>query len=235
MSAPVNSFIDHTVLKQTCTLEDVEKVCDEAVTLGFASVCIPPSYVLDARRLVDANGPSMVKVCTVVGFPFGYSCTASKVAEIEGAVKAGADEVDIVANIALIKNGSWTAVEEEIACIMSSSAVTRHQVTLKVIIESGVLSDGEIKGVCEILGKHLRIGDFVKTSTGYADGGKGASESAVRLFRQSLPSHLKIKASGGIRDYATATAMIRAGADRLGCSASVAIAEGNKEGAAASY
>lgn len=214
----IASFIDHTILKPTTSIGDIEKLCAEAVAYGFAAVCVPPPFV---KRAVAILAPTSVKVATVVGFPFGYSATEAKVAETILAVVDGAHEVDMVINLVALKQQDWTYLQKEVALLVE--VCHNKGRILKVIIESGILSEEEIIGCCEKLGA-LGI-DFMKTSTGYAE--KGASVEAVQLMRKHLPPQVQIKASGGIRDFAFASALVEAGANRLGCSASVAIAEGN--------
>ena len=216
-SSPIGSFIDHTVLKPTSVLADVQTVVAEAKQYNFAAVCIPPNFVKEAKQLTAGSN---VKVATVIGFPFGYSSVAAKREEIIDAIVDGADELDIVANISAIKSGNWDYLANEIEVLKEPIRQTNKVV--KVIIESGILTDDEIIKCCEIYGK-AGI-DYLKTSTGYAE--KGASVHAVELFRKHLPEKIQIKASGGIRDYATAKQMVDAGATRLGCSAGVAIVKG---------
>ena len=214
---PLNKYIDHTILKPTCLVADIEKLCAEAKQYDFAAVCVPPNFVkLAKEKLVG----STVQVATVIGFPFGYSATEAKIAEIILAMVDGADELDVVANIAAIKNGDWTAIADEINHIMP--IIRSKGKVVKIIIESGVLTDDEIIKCCDIYG--IAGIDYLKTSTGYAE--KGASVESVRLFRKHLPDQVQIKASGGIRDYAAAKLMIDAGATRIGCSAGVAIVSG---------
>ncbi len=213
----LNKYIDHTILKPTCLVADIEKLCAEAKQYDFAAVCVPPNFVkLAKEKLVG----STVQVATVIGFPFGYSATEAKIAEIILAMVDGADELDVVANIAAIKNGDWSAIADEINHIMP--IIRSKNKLVKIIIESGVLTDDEIIKCCDIYG--IAGIDYLKTSTGYAE--KGASVEAVKLFRKHLPDLVQIKASGGIRDYATAKLMIDAGATRIGCSAGVAIVSG---------
>ena len=214
---PLNKYIDHTILKPTCLVSDIEKLCAEAKQYDFAAVCVPPNFVkLAKEKLAD----STVQVATVIGFPFGYSATEAKIAEIILAMVDGADELDVVANISAIKNGDWSAIADEINHIMP--IIRSKNKVVKIIIESGVLTDDEIIKCCDIYG--IAGIDYLKTSTGYAE--KGASVEAVKLFRKHLPDQVQIKASGGIRDYATAQLMIDAGATRIGCSAGVAIVSG---------
>lgn len=213
----LNQYIDHTVLKPATLVADIEKLCIEAIQYQFAAVCVPPNFVKLAKTLT-AN--SSVKVATVIGFPFGYSAVEAKIAEIVLAMVDGADELDVVANISAIKNKDFTYLANEINHIMP--IIKSKGKTIKVIIESGILTDEEIIACCDIYGA-AGI-DYLKTSTGYAE--KGASVSAVKLFRLHLPAQVQIKASGGIRDYAFAKELVDAGATRLGCSAGVAIVEG---------
>ena len=214
---PLNKYIDHTILKPTCLVSDIEKLCAEAKQYDFAAVCVPPNFVKLAKEKLAG---STVQVATVIGFPFGYSATEAKIAEIILAMVDGADELDVVANISAIKNGDWSAIADEINHIMP--IIRSKNKVVKIIIESGVLTDDEIIKCCDIYG--IAGIDYLKTSTGYAE--KGASVEAVKLFRKHLPDQVQIKASGGIRDYATAQLMIDAGATRIGCSAGVAIVSG---------
>lgn len=217
----IASYIDHTVLKQTTTTEDVIKVCTEAKEYAFAAVCIPPVYVQEAVRNLSG---SPVKVATVIGFPFGYTYTEAKVEEAKKAVAEGALELDMVMNVTALKNKDYKALEKEVKAILD--VAKPNKAILKVIIESGVLTDDEIIRCCEIY-RQFDI-DFLKTSTGYAE--KGATIEAVQLLRAHLPSSIQIKASGGIRTYQFAKRLVDAGATRLGCSASVAIANGEDAG-----
>jgi len=214
---PLNQYIDHTILKPTCLVSDIEKLCAEAKQYNFAAVCVPPNFVQLAKEKLTG---SVVQVATVIGFPFGYSATEAKIAEIILAMVDGADELDVVANISAIKNADWSAIADEINHIMP--IIRSKNKVVKIIIESGVLTDDEIIKCCDIYG--IAGIDYLKTSTGYAE--KGASVEAVKLFRKHLPDQVQIKASGGIRDYTTAKLMIDAGATRIGCSAGVAIVSG---------
>ena len=223
----INSYIDHTILKPTTTLAEVEKICSEAIQYNFAAVCIPPLFVTKAKDLVK---DSQVKVATVIGFPFGYSAIEAKVAEIVLAMVDGADELDMVINISAIKNNDWNFIANEINTIIpivksKNLPAVRQDKIIKVIIESGILTDDEIIKCCDIYG--MAGVDYVKTSTGYAE--KGASVHAVKLIRAHLADSVKIKASGGIKTYAFAKELIDAGADRLGCSSSVQIIKESTE------
>lgn len=210
----IAKYIDHTVLKPTTVAADVEKLCKEAKEYGFAAVCVPPYYVAFAKGLLEGSD---VKVATVVGFPFGYSSLESKVAEIVGAIAAGVDEIDIVHNIAAAKSEDWSYLANEVElCTQVAHAAGKQ---IKIIVESGMLSDAELLACCET---YAPLGiDFMKTSTGYAE--VGATTHAVKLMRTHLPDSIQIKASGGIRTYAFAKELVDAGATRIGSSSGVTI------------
>lgn len=212
----IASRIDHTILKPTTTIAEVEQLCTEAVTYGFAAVCVPPPFV---KRCKEILSPTPVQVATVIGFPFGYSAIEAKVAETVLAIVDGADEIDIVINLIALKGKDWDYLKREVLLLLE--VVRSKSKVLKVIIESGILTREEIIRCCETYGE-AGI-DYLKTSTGYAE--KGASVEAVQLMRSHLPSGIKIKASGGIRTFDFAQQLVAAGADRLGCSASVAIVQ----------
>jgi deoxyribose-phosphate aldolase len=207
------SYIDHTILKPTTSHIEINRICKEALEYGFAAVCVPPPFVVLARS-------TGVRVATVIGFPFGYSVSTAKLAEVKQALADGADELDVVINLVALKAGDWSGLEAEMRAL--TGPIHGAGRVVKVIIESGVLTDEEIIRCCELYGG-LGV-DFLKTSTGYAE--RGATVEAVRLMRAYLPSNVRIKASGGIRTYALARQLIDAGADRLGCSASVEIVRG---------
>lgn len=215
----LNQYIDHTILKPTTLVADIEKLCQEAKQYAFAAVCVPPNFVKKAKSLLEVSD---VKVATVIGFPFGYSAVEAKIAEIVLAMVDGADELDVVINISAIKNGDWVYLANEINHIMP--IVKSKNKVIKIIIESGVLTDDEIIKCCELYG--VAGIDYLKTSTGYAE--KGATIEAVKLFRLHLPAQVQIKASGGIRDHIFAQQLVEAGATRLGCSAGVAIVKGER-------
>ncbi|WP_173664845.1 deoxyribose-phosphate aldolase [Solirubrum puertoriconensis] len=206
--------IDHTLLRQDCTHEQIQKLCAEAREHGFASVCVPPYFVPVAA---EALLGSSVAVCTVIGFPLGYSTTAIKVAEANEALAMGAIELDMVMNAAALKSGEEAAAQHDIRAL--AELCHSHQAILKVIIETAVLSSEEIRRACDLCA--TAGADFVKTSTGFAS--RGASVEDVRLMRDQLPSNIRIKAAGGIRTHAQAVALVLAGADRLGASAGVAL------------
>ena len=217
----IAQYIDHTLLKPTATLSDIEKLCQEATQYGFAAVCVPPLYVKKAKEFLKGSN---VKLATVIGFPFGYSAIEAKVAEIVLAIVDGADELDFVVNISAIKNGDWEFIANEINTVLP--IVHGKKKVIKVIIESGVLTNDEIIKCCDIYG--AAGVDFVKTSTGYAE--QGASIQAVTLIRKHLADSVKIKASGGIKSFSFARQLINAGANRLGCSSSISIVEENQAG-----
>ncbi|HLY71994.1 MAG TPA: deoxyribose-phosphate aldolase [Puia sp.] len=208
------SYIDHTSLKPTATLADISRVSHEAIQYHFAAVCIPPVFVKEAKKLTQH---SPVKVATVIGFPFGYSAIEAKIAEIILAIVDGVDELDVVINISAIKNNDWQYLANEINTMLP--IIQGKQKLIKVIIESGVLTDDEIFRCCTLYG--TAGVDFLKTSTGYAE--KGASIEAVTLMKRILPASVRIKASGGIKTYEFARKLIDSGASRIGCSASVSI------------
>ena len=215
----IASCIDHTILKPTTLVTDVEKLCKEAMEYMVAAVCVPPLFVKQAIVLLQN---SEVKTATVIGFPFGYSAIEAKLAEIVLAIVDGADELDVVINIAALKNNDWQYLAKELNTILP--IIKGKQKTVKIIIESGLLTDDEIIKCCDLYG--IAGVDFMKTSTGYAE--VGATVHAVQLMRKHLADAVKIKASGGIRTYAFAKELIDAGADRIGCSSSVAIIEESK-------
>lgn len=219
-------FIDHTILKPTTTLADIEKICEEAAQYGFAAVCVPPYYVKDAKTILQSTP---VKVATVIGFPFGYSHFTAKLAEARQAILDGADELDMVMNLAAFKSNDMAYLESEIGEM--TNLTSQHEVTLKVIVESGILTEEEIIKCCDLY-KHYKIG-YMKTSTGYAE--RGATLEAVQLMRMHLPPSIQIKASGGVKTYEFAQQLIDAGATRLGCSASVAIVKGEPEQGSGNY
>lgn len=210
----IAGYIDHTILKPTTTPADIKKLCTEAAAYGFAAVCVPPPFVRSAKANLQGHA---VKTATVIGFPFGYSIARAKLTEVQQAIKDGADELDVVINLAALKSGSWSYLESEMDLLVEPIHHAGRMV--KVIVESGVLTKEELLRCCEI---YAKVGiDFMKTSTGYAE--TGATLEAVQLMRENLPSGVKIKASGGIKTFESAMLYIEAGADRLGCSASVAI------------
>ena len=223
---PIAIYIDHTLLKPTALIAEIERLCEEAITYEFAAVCVPPIFVTKAHELIAGQ---TVKLATVIGFPFGYSAPKAKLAEVQQAMRDGAEELDVVINIAALKNKSWNYLRAEMLPLVEY--IHEQQGIVKVIIESGVLTRDEILRCCEIYAP-LEV-DFLKTSTGYAE--KGATVEAVELMRSNLPFDVRIKASGGIKTYKFAEELIEAGAERLGCSASVAIVNGLEQNKLAGY
>ena len=205
----VAATIDHTLLRPEATDTDVARLVDEALELGVLAVCVSP-----ARLPLSDTGELVV--ATVCGFPSGASTTAAKVAEAAGAVEAGADEVDVVVDLGLVRAGLWHAVEEQLTAVREACGPA----ALKVILESALLTDEELSAGC--LAAERAGAAFVKTSTGFGTGG-GATRHAVEVMAATVGGRLGIKASGGIRDAGAAVAMLEAGATRLGMSASRAV------------
>lgn len=213
----LSQYIDHTLLKADARLEDIQKLCKEAKEYKFFSVCINSSYIKDATSLLKG---SEVKICTVVGFPLGACNSQTKAYEAKTAIEDGANEIDMVINVANLKDKQYDKVKQDIKKVQQAC----QKVTLKVIFETALLSDEEIKEV-SLICKDLKV-DFIKTSTGFSN--RGASLNDVRIMKEAVGNAVKIKASGGIRDYETAILMIEAGASRLGVSAGIAILKGDK-------
>ncbi|MCG2725600.1 MAG: deoxyribose-phosphate aldolase [Elusimicrobia bacterium] len=208
-------MIDHTLLKANATQEEIGKLCEDARKYCFASVCVNPAYVMLANRLLRG---SSVKVCTVIGFPLGSSTPTIKAIEARDAIANGADEIDMVMNIGALKSGNDSLVLDDIKAVRSATCGK----ILKVILETSYLSKEEKIRAC-ILAKEAKS-DFVKTSTGFGSG--GATVEDIALMRETVGLEMGIKASGGIKDANVAQAMIKAGATRLGTSASIAIISG---------
>ena len=208
--------VDHTLLKQPSTWEQIREICDDAVKFGTASVCIPPSFVKQASEYLGEKMP----VCTVIGFPNGYNTTAVKVFETKEALKDGAEEIDMVINIGWVKDQRWDEVLAEIKAIKASCQGR----ILKVIVETCLLTEAEKIKLCELVTESGA--DYIKTSTGFSTG--GATREDVALLRENLPKQVKLKASGGIRTLADGEAYLALGADRLGASALVG--EARKQG-----
>lgn len=206
--------IDHTLVRPDATQDDLVRACEAAKRYGFACVVVQGSHVTRARELLDGTA---VRVCSVVAFPHGASTTTVKIVEAMEAMKNGAGELDVVANLGMVKSGRYDAAEVDIKNVIVMTPGKVH----KVIIETGSLTEDEIVRVCGIA---VRSGaEFVKTSTGY--GPRGATVEDVRLIRRVVGQACSVKASGGIRDLATVTAMVEAGADRIGTSSGPAIME----------
>jgi len=209
----INEYIDHTLLKSDATSEDIIKLCSQAKEYGFKSVCINPYYVPLA---VSELKKSTVETCCVIGFPLGASNAEIKSFEAHTVIFEGASEVDMVINIGALKNRHYEVVEEEIRAV---AAAARGKALVKVIIECCLLNDAQKKKACEII---MKAGaDFVKTSTGFST--SGADIKDIMLMKKTVGDSIGIKASGGIKDYKTALAMITAGATRIGTSAGVDI------------
>ena len=213
--------IDQTLLSPEATSQEIDKLCDEARKYEFYSVCVPPSWVEHAKKHL---GGSKVKVVTVISFPHGNDLSSSKALASQQATKAGADEVDMVMNLGWAKEGNWSAVESDIAQVVKAV----QPAPVKVILETCLLSDDQIQKACHAAAQ--AGAKFVKTSTGFSKA--GATIEAVRLMKASIPATMEVKASGGIRDLATALAMIEAGATRLGTSSGAAIISGKSTSSA---
>ena len=208
--------IDHTQLKAFAKQEDIEKVCDEAVEYQTASVCIPPAYI---KRVHDKY-QDKINICTVVGFPLGYSVTSAKVAEVEQALKDGCNEIDMVVNISDVKNGDYDKVEEEIRTL--KKACGNH--ILKVIIETCYLTEDEKIAMCKAV---TNAGaDYIKTSTGFGTG--GATIEDIRLFKEHIGSNVKMKAAGGVKSKDDLIMFLEAGCDRIGTSSAVGLLKGEQ-------
>ena len=205
------SMVDHTLLKQESTWEQIKEICDDGMKYETASVCIPPAFVKQAKEYVGNN----LQICTVIGFPNGYTTTAVKCFETEDAVKNGADEIDMVINIGWVKDKKWNELLEEIKAVK----VACHGKLLKVIIETCLLTDEEKVKMCEIVS--ASGAEYIKTSTGFSTG--GATREDVALFAKNVEPGVKIKAAGGISSIKDAEDFISLGAERLGTSRIVKI------------
>jgi len=210
----IAKLIDHTLLKPAATQEQIKILCQEARTYGFCSVCVNPYWVAFAKKQLAGTD---VKVCTVIGFALGATTSAAKAFEAADAIKNGADEIDMVINIGALKSGDTQAVLNDIRAVRE--ACVGH--ILKVIIETSQLTDEEKVVACQLAAQ--AGADFVKTSTGFNGG--GATPQDVALMRKSIPAHMQVKASGGIRTRADLDAMVAAGATRIGASSGVKIIE----------
>ncbi|EGF86550.1 deoxyribose-phosphate aldolase [Gemella haemolysans] len=208
----LNKYIDHTILKATASSTDIQKLCEEAIEHEFYSVCVNGCYVADAKHLLQGTD---VKVAAVVGFPLGAMTTASKVFEAKEAIENGASEIDMVINVAKLKDGEFDYVENEIRLIKEAIGDN----VLKVIIETCYLTDEEKVKACEL--SLVAKADFVKTSTGFGTG--GATYEDVKLMKSVVGDNAKVKASGGVRDKKTAQKYVDLGAERLGTSSGIEI------------
>lgn len=205
--------VDHTLLSQTATFEDIIKLCDEGIKYDVASVCIPACYVCRAKDYIKDK----LKICTVIGFPNGYSTTETKLFETQDALKNGSDEIDMVVNIGFVKDKKYKAVEDEIKKIKQ---ICGNKI-LKVIVETCLLTEQEKVDLCNIV--EQSGADFIKTSTGFSK--SGAKIEDIKLFYNTIGGRVKIKAAGGINSLEDAERFLDAGADRLGSSRIVKLAE----------
>lgn len=218
MNQALANKIDHTLLKPEATKEQVEKLCTEAKEHGFYSVCVNPLWVEAAASMLK---DTEVDVCTVIGFPLGANTTEVKIAETKDAIAKGATEVDMVIPVGKLKSGQDEEVEADIRAVVEAA---KGKALVKVIIETSLLTDEEKVKACKLA---VQAGaDYVKTSTGFSTG--GATVEDIRLMRETVGPEIGVKASGGVRDFATANAMIDAGASRIGASSSVAIVNESK-------
>lgn len=210
------SHVDHTLLKAFATWEDIQKLCEESIQYQTASVCIPPCYI---KRIHDTYGDK-INICTVVGFPLGYSTTKAKIAEVEQALADGVSEVDMVINITDVKNGNYKAVEEEIAQL--KQAVGNK--VLKVIIETCYLTEEEKIQMCKAV---TQAGaDYIKTSTGFGTG--GATMEDIKLFKAHIGPLVKMKAAGGVKTVSDMEQFINEGCDRIGTSSAITLINGSQ-------
>jgi deoxyribose-phosphate aldolase len=203
---------DHTLLRVDATSQEIMKLCDQAIKYNCASVCIPPCHVAGAKRYVGDK----LKICTVIGFPNGYMTTAAKAFEAADAVSNGADEIDMVINISMVKDGCWVDVANDIRAVRKAT----EGKLLKVIIETCLLTDEEKVHMCKIVADCGA--DYIKTSTGFSKW--GATREDVQLMRENSPATVKVKAAGGISSIQDAEDFINLGADRLGTSRIVKLA-----------
>lgn len=209
--------VDHTLLTQTATWEEIRQICNDGMRYETASVCIPPSYVEQAKNYVGDR----LKICTVIGFPNGYNTTAVKEFETKDALKKGADEIDMVINLGWVRDGRFDLVEKEIRTLKDACGDN----VLKVIIETCLLTEEEKVKMCEVVTNSGA--DFIKTSTGFST--SGATFADVALFKEHVGPQVKIKAAGGISSFADAEKFVELGADRLGTSRLVKIMKQNEK------
>lgn len=213
-TSEILSHVDHTLLKAFTTWEDIQKLCEEAMEYHTASVCVPPSYI---KRIHDTYGEK-INICTVVGFPLGYSTTKAKVAETVQAIEDGASEVDMVINIADVKNGDFEKVTEEIRSLKQAAG----DKILKVIIEACYLTEKEKIAMCKAVTE--AGADYIKTSTGFGTG--GATMEDILLFKKFIGPHVKMKAAGGVKSVEDMEAFLEAGCDRIGTSSAISLIKG---------
>lgn len=217
--ADMAKYIDHTYLKPEASVNEIRKICDEAKKYHCASVCVNPSYIQYVAQQLEGSG---VTPCCVIAFPFGTSTPEAKAFEASDAASKGAREIDMVINVGAIKSGDWLLVKRDIEGVVNA---VKGRAKVKVIIEACLLTDEEKVKACTVA--KLAGAAFVKTSTGYSTG--GATVEDVRLMRETVGPEMGVKASGGVRTYDDAIAMLKAGANRLGCSSTMKIASGVKE------
>ncbi len=210
------SHVDHTQLKAFATWDDIQKLCEEAIAYGTASVCVPPCYI---KRIADKYGDK-INICTVVGFPLGYSVTEAKIAETKEALKDGAKEIDMVINISDVKNGQYDKVEAEIKALKEVCGT--H--ILKVIIETCYLTEEEKIAMCKTVTS--AGADYIKTSTGFGTG--GATMDDILLFKKYIGEQVKMKAAGGVKTAQDLEIFISAGCDRIGTSSAVGLLNGEE-------
>ncbi len=213
-TSEILSHVDHTLLKAFATWEDIQKLCEEAMEYHTASVCVPPSYI---KRIHDTYGEK-INICTVVGFPLGYSTTKAKVAETVQAIEDGASEVDMVINISDVKNGDFEKVTEEIRSLKQAAG----NKILKVIIEACYLTEEEKIAMCKAVTE--AGADYIKTSTGFGTG--GATMEDILLFKKFIGPHVKMKAAGGVKSVEDMEAFLEAGCDRIGTSSAISLIKG---------
>ena len=217
--ADMAKYIDHTYLKPEASVNEIRKICDEAKKYHCASVCVNPSYIQYVAQQLEGSG---VTPCCVIAFPFGTSTPEAKAFEASDAASKGAREIDMVINVGAIKSGDWLLVKRDIEGVVNA---VKGRAKVKVIIEACLLTDEEKVKACTVA--KLAGAAFVKTSTGYSTG--GATVEDVRLMRETVGPEMGVKASGGVRTYDDAIAMLKAGANRLGCSSTMKIVGGVKE------
>lgn len=215
-TSEILSHVDHTILKAFTTWEDIQKLCDEAIEYKTASVCIPPNYI---KRIHDTYGDK-INICTVVGFPLGYSTTKAKLAEVEQAIEDGAEEVDMVINITDVKNGDFDKVTEEIRSLKQAVGGK----ILKVIIETCYLTKEEKIAMCKAVTE--AGADYIKTSTGF--GTAGATMEDILLFKEYIGPHVKMKAAGGVKSVEDMEAFLEAGCERIGTSSAISLIQGRE-------
>ncbi|MFF2754267.1 deoxyribose-phosphate aldolase [Psychrobacillus sp. NPDC058041] len=216
MTQNIASLIDHTLLKQNATKEQIEKLCEEAKVYTFASVCVNPTWVKLSAQLLKE---SPVKVCTVIGFPLGASTSEVKAFETKNAIENGAEEIDMVLNVGALKDSDFDFVQKDIEAVVEAA---KGKAIVKVILETCLLTNEEIKKASEL--SKTAGADFVKTSTGFST--SGATVEAVKIMRETVGADLGVKASGGVRNLEDLQSMVDAGASRIGASSGVEIMQG---------